>query len=381
MDMSKLRLYTIAVVSEDKKEGSDVIRWYSPELLSLEQGDPNKNTEDKTSALPDIDGVTQSFKGKRESEGFAKWMPNGCDNKVTSPDVIAGESVKIYRYANSKEFFWTTVFREPQLRRKEHVVHAYGNIASGREAWDMSSSYGQMWSTKDKKILFWTSQSDGEAFKYQFLIDTKNYNYSISDNVGNALGLESNSTRVYIRNSAGSFIEVDQSIIRMTCGDNAYIHANALHVTGSIHSGKNMFAKAFVLGGASSNNRDPVKPQHVMFARTMRMSGFSDPRIPSEYQPTDGYLLMGPNSIAGFGQGSSLGFEARSEFRFYGPFTMKATNNFQMDLGNNVNVKVGSGSIVELEGDVTVIVKGKTKINVSGSLEMTGNITINGRSY
>lgn len=58
-----------------------------------------------------------------------------------------------------------------------------------------------------------TSNSDGEAYKYTFLIDTKDSVVSLCDNNDNEIQIDSKVPRVMMRNNSGSLIDLAQENI------------------------------------------------------------------------------------------------------------------------------------------------------------------------
>lgn len=215
---TSFKFFCIAIVSKDKDTGSDVIRAYPVEKLGYEHNEVDTNKETADVTMMNIDGIPFRGSVDRESIIEATWLPDGADGRMTSPDVVSGETVRIYRFGNMDRYYWTTIYREPALRRTEHVVHAYGNLPSGRTPWGIDSSYGNIWSTKDQHITFYTSQSNGESFKYLFKIDTKNSAITLKDNVGNGLDVDSSNDKVGIQNAQNTRIEVAQENINMSAG-------------------------------------------------------------------------------------------------------------------------------------------------------------------
>jgi hypothetical protein len=212
-DKSQLRRWCIGIVAETKPDYVDIVKVFPVEHLTYEEGDVLE-TETYDASVPDKNGVVKSSSTQRQRWLEAKWLPDGADGRQSAPDVVNGETVVLYRYANSEKFFWRTMFREPKLRRLEHVVHAFSNLKEGRDAFDMKSSYGYVFSTKNKFIQIWTSDSDGEDFIYDLAINTQENTYHVRDNIDNIMGIISDEKEVYCRNAAGTYTRwVDQDII------------------------------------------------------------------------------------------------------------------------------------------------------------------------
>lgn len=254
-DEQGYKLFCIAIVAKDKPADSDIIDFFPVEKLTFENDEVTTETEDTDVVATDIEGVAAKVTVKRGKTMKARWMQNGADGRHTSPDVVNAETVKIYRFRDSEEFFWTTMMREPQLRRLEHVAYVYSNLKEGRKAYDMNSSYGNMWSTRDQHITFWTSDSNGEKYTYQMKIDTGNSLYYLLDNTQNGFGFESDPVRVWMQNASSSIVELVKEVMTAKVGDKIQLIAgNKLEVETplSTFSGDVQIAGNVTIGGSLS---------------------------------------------------------------------------------------------------------------------------------
>lgn len=215
-----LKLVFIGVVAVDKKPSEELIKVYPVERLSFEVGDIKDEDVETEAVAVNIDGVSAKATIKRNSVmEISKWFPNGDDGRQTPPDVVNGETVKVYRFRDSEVYFWSTMFREVKLRRLEHVAYAFSNLEKGRNAFGLDSSYGNIFSTRDKYIKIWTSTSNGEKYKYEFKIDTERSLYYMVDNIKNGFGFESEQTRVWMQNASKTIIELVKEVINGNAGD------------------------------------------------------------------------------------------------------------------------------------------------------------------
>lgn len=299
---TSFKFFCIAVVSRDKDTGSDTIRAYPVEKLGYEHNEVDANKETADVTMMNIDGIPFRGSVDRESIIEATWLPDGADGRMTSPDVVSGETVRIYRFGNMDRYYWTTIYREPALRRTEHVVHAYGNLPSGRTPWGIDSSYGNIWSTKDQHVTFYTSQSNGEAFKYLFKLDTKNNTITLKDNIGNGLDVDSSNDKVGIQNAQNTRIEVSQENINMSASGSMGVYTpmawfeQDVSVQGTLHcSGISLSAASRPSGEYPSFIGVPMAAMGIMFMRA----------LPSDSNSYSGSLkdcpVCGPKpSIGGF---------------------------------------------------------------------------------
>lgn len=188
---SRLKLYSLGIVIETKPRGTDYIEVSPIEDLPFADGliADIKYKYDVT--LPDAQGIARSSKIQGNNQLKAKWIPHGHSNRMTAPDVVKNETVIIFRYADTDEYYWTTVFREPNIRRLETVLYAYGDIPSGLIPFDKDSSYWCEVSTHDKYIHVHTAKSDGEPYEYDVKIDTATGYVLVKDDIGNFYRLDS----------------------------------------------------------------------------------------------------------------------------------------------------------------------------------------------
>ena len=104
----------------------------------------------------------------------------------------------MFKFGNVDEYYWTTIFREVELRRLETILHAASNIKSGISAFDKKTSYWVECSTRHKHIHFHTSMNDGEYTEYDFHIDTKNGTVLFTDKKNNHIFLDSKADKLIV---------------------------------------------------------------------------------------------------------------------------------------------------------------------------------------
>jgi len=201
-DKSDLIFYSLGIVVEDKKIGTNYAILTPIEQLSTADGKLNKT---ETIATP------QGAQLKKRSTIIAKWIQDGDTNRITSPNVYKNETVKIFRFADTDKYYWTTVFHEPLIRRLEEVTYAYSNKKTPLEEYDKNSSYYITYSTLNKFIHLHTSTNDGELSGYDVFINTKTGEISITDTHNNQIYWKSVSKKLIIQN----FNEFDIDILKI----------------------------------------------------------------------------------------------------------------------------------------------------------------------
>lgn len=241
LDESFLKFYSLGIVVENKKRGSDDIKVCPIEKLFLSKGNIGQQKIDYKTTVKNARNVLQSSKAYGEEFLIARWIPFGHSNRITSPDVIKSETVIIFKYADTDEYYWTTIFREPSLRRQETVRYAYGNIKDGIEAWDSNSSYYFEVSTHDKYIHLHTSKNDGEPYAYDILLNTRTGNLTVKDDVGNSIVMNSRNNKISLTS-----VTVD-------------INAKTTNVSNDLNVGGNLKVKKNTLMGSGGTGNLHVK--------------------------------------------------------------------------------------------------------------------------
>ena len=213
---SKFQFYSIGIVVNDKARGSD----YADITPIEEITNVNKKISDflieNNVSMPDIKGVVKTASATGSAIIKARWLPLGQSNRISSPDLIKNETVILIRFADTDEYYWTTIFREPKIRRLETVLYAFGNLAKGLVEWTKKSSYWFEVSTHDKYIHLKTTRSDNEVHEYDLKIDTANSTIEIFDEISNKIALNSVDRTIEVVQSEGHSVKVTPDTVELT---------------------------------------------------------------------------------------------------------------------------------------------------------------------
>lgn len=188
---SKFQFYSLGIIVEDKALGSDIVTVYPVEDLPNINGKIGDYKQEFKSNFPDSRGVAKTSTIESKATVKAKWVPLSNSNRMTSPDVIKNETVMLFKFSDTEDMYWTTLFREPGIRRRETVCYMFGNLKAPLKTWDKKTSYWFEVSTIDKHVKLHTSSSDGEPYEYDITIDTKEGFLEIKDDVGNSILMDS----------------------------------------------------------------------------------------------------------------------------------------------------------------------------------------------
>lgn len=182
--------HSIGIVAKDKEEDGYVIEVFPIESQTHTDGDIDKTYVDKV-FNKDIHGNTKNIVLNKRVTLKATWMPFGDSNRSTAPNVKKGEQIQVYRYANTDDFYWDTIYNEFDLRRKEKIIHLYGNTDNFKEILTTSNTYWKKMDTINKIVQLHTCDNDGELTTYDIMLDTKQGVLTVSDGRGNFIKLES----------------------------------------------------------------------------------------------------------------------------------------------------------------------------------------------
>lgn len=191
MEKSKFYLYTIGEVARDKLLTSYQIEVFPSEILPNTTIDPASVNSNVVEVI-DSNGGISSINVDKTRTINCEWLPVGDSNRVTPPDVVAGEKVFVYRYSDTDLYFWTTTYVEIDLRKHETVTWLYSNK---QEKSDLSTAtknaYKFIVDTLNKFIEMFTNNNDGEYTTYNVKVNTKDGIIVIVDGKQNTFTLES----------------------------------------------------------------------------------------------------------------------------------------------------------------------------------------------
>lgn len=238
METSSLSIYSLGIVAEDKETEKDIIKVVPMEHLTDIIGDITKTKKfDKIDCKNTIE---------------ATWIPFGHSNRMSSPDVIAGETVVIFTYSDTNEYYWTTIFREPLIRRLEKVLYSYSNLPDGARVteFERDTSYFAEVDTMNKYVHVHTSDNDGELTTYDIKVNTKEGFVDIRDGRGNYIKLNSAKDKITANALAEIVIKAPEICLdgNVTISGKLGVH-QTIDALGKIASSQNLSAA----GGCSAN--------------------------------------------------------------------------------------------------------------------------------
>ena len=196
----------IGIVAQDKVANSISIEVLIPELTPVVSGTVSATTGSQTVSLLDLDGGTVHSTVTTKTTVTAYYHGNSTNRKYP-PDVVQGEQVRVFKYANSDKYYWESMGRNDDLRKTELYRIEAKNRKSFEDPSDDAHAYSLEMDTKNNQwVRILTSTGNGEEHVYTLLIDAKNSKVQLADEIGNSLTIDSNNSRVLLRNSSKSLL-------------------------------------------------------------------------------------------------------------------------------------------------------------------------------
>ena len=212
---TRLRVISIGIVAENKERDNPEVLITPIEILPFQLGEVK---EDKTTFFSKgLDGFGKEWSAQVDVDKTIKatWLSLET-NRETPPNLMRGEQVLLWQYADTDKYFYTSMGRDDPLRRLETVVYRWSNepdVTKDIEALTDENSYRLTISTHESKIELVTNKNNGEPFAYQCLLDTKNGKFTFTDDVDNYLFLDSANTHIKAHNKDTTFFELNKKDI------------------------------------------------------------------------------------------------------------------------------------------------------------------------
>lgn len=231
MKFSALNFYSEGLVGANR-DGTHFIEVFPLGVLGAKDGDVSASVgriqEEGTDGQGKRYQVTLEFTDTIP----ARWLPMDT-NRITPPDVRVGELVRLYRVADTDQFFWRTLGMDNNLRRLETVIYAFSATEGDVEELTPENSYFFEISTHSKQITLSTCKANREPFAYLLQIDTEEGIITIEDDVGNTIIFNSRDTLIHLENKDGSLLKLDKRNGLMVLPDTYEIKCTDYKLTAS----------------------------------------------------------------------------------------------------------------------------------------------------
>lgn len=190
--MTKLEFFSLGLVAQDKVKDDWFIYVIPIEKVPSITGDVSERIH-VTGEVKDKMGNITSLQTEKKKFIKAEWLEDGTNNRVTPPDVTKGMTVKLYNYAGTNKYYWSTLYHEADLYKKEKVVYLYSNkpeVKNNTTADELrDNAYYIQVDTYDKFIRVHTANNDGEKVSYDVELDGANGVFTLKDSNSNKIEL------------------------------------------------------------------------------------------------------------------------------------------------------------------------------------------------
>jgi len=214
MEESLLTCVSIGVVARDILEDDMYVDIYPIEIQPNKNGETSKKrggtvasdknsgeltvVDNLSSSVKDMDDMVNVINVSRTDLITAKWLPDGDTHLLTPPNVCKGETVRLFRYADTDKYYWQTLYNQLELRKLEKRTIVVSNKTSIDITPEelLKYSYFCTMDSINKIVHLHTSMTDGEYTSFDITIDTKEGMLEITDGKGNSIFLESQDDRI-----------------------------------------------------------------------------------------------------------------------------------------------------------------------------------------
>ena len=216
---SAFRVISIGVVAENKALDTDIVSILPLEILQSMGGELGSTPSEESATGISGNGDAYDVNVKVGTTIKADWM--GETNRITSPDVRRGEQVLLWQSGDSDDYYWSAMGRDDNLRRLETVQYRYSgspDIVNAPITED--NSYYVEVSTHKKLITVSTSKRNSEVVRYRVQIDPGNGTFTVTDDLGNHIQLDSVGANIRLHNSMDTTVELNKKDIFLKAPNN-----------------------------------------------------------------------------------------------------------------------------------------------------------------
>lgn len=271
---SKFKLFSKGIVAASKELNSKMILVTLVEHQPCIDGSINSDIDQLVDKGVDASGKPYQIKVTLSDTVKAEWLNNSNSNRVTPPDVVAGEEVLIYRYDTNDKYYWETIGNGH--KRLETVINRYSNNTDPSiTELDDDNSYWSKVSTHEKVIVIQTSKSNGEEYTFVAFIDTDQGAVGINDDIGNRIYLNSGDRIVEMENADGSIVSCNKTAINILSSDEINMQTKTMNVTADTINTKAKLHEEKIDSINTTGSTMNVYMSDITFTATFTMNGIS----------------------------------------------------------------------------------------------------------
>jgi len=227
--LTGLKMISLGIVAEHKEVSSKLAFVHPAEALTEIDGE--LRAIPITLYAAGVDGENREYQVNIQATTSleCEWL-SLSEHRQTAPDIRRGEQVIIWAVdgCTDEKYYWSTLGRDSNLRRLESVLWAFSNVSDPEEdveSLNYENSYTVEVSTHSKQITIRTNKYDGEPFAYVIQLNTKDGNYTVQDDVGNYVQLDSAETTIDLTNKDKTHFRLNKKDIFGYAPDSIYLEA------------------------------------------------------------------------------------------------------------------------------------------------------------
>lgn len=168
------------------------------------------------------------------------------NSNLSIPDIVPGEEVRVYKFANMDTFFWLPMTEDVTLRSREHIRLFIMNdpVVGPKETppgLDKTYYIELNSKTKEKVAKLVTGVSDGEPYGYDISVYPEDGKIEVKDTHSTAVGpniilLDSATGTISATNKEGCFVELKEKNITATAIQDLTANAVNVHINTSTNT-------------------------------------------------------------------------------------------------------------------------------------------------
>lgn len=218
----RYQLYHGVVVENTTTKNQRWFHIYCPELLPAIENDVTKEEViDEIDILNTLTNQHERIKVRVSTTIYAEYR--GVDTNRSVPTLWRGMQVMVFNYANSDKYYWFPLERDDNRRRREHIRWSVADQDITNKNLDNDNTYFLEIDTKYRKhVWLHLSNSDGEAYKYDFKIDAETHVVELYDTPtdpskkSNTFRIDSDIPRISVQNASGTGIILNDVNLEVT---------------------------------------------------------------------------------------------------------------------------------------------------------------------
>jgi len=217
--LSKLHAHSFGVAANDLPLNSKILEVIPVEEFPMLSGTLSNNANQYQATGVNAQGQNYSDSILQSPSKPAEWLPMGSSNRMTPPNIRAGERLMLWRMGDSDKYYWMTLTDDLHLRKLETVIYAWSastaqtgaqSNTDDSSAGNTDSSYFFEVSTHNKLMHLHTSKVNGEVCSFDIQINPGTGTLQIQDDIGNFFFLDAINRILTMQTADHAVVQLDK---------------------------------------------------------------------------------------------------------------------------------------------------------------------------